>query len=221
MFNAYLLSARNASDPPHFSQPSETRRNLLAASFKSRIEKQLIEVLLTQTALQVHPNFHSKRVNVSFQAQDSPVNTTKGLDRSQVLSFKAINATARLNSTLPSTRSKSIDRSAAQRYEKTLISLELGLHAWQEAPTEREIKEKLRQEKLGKIRMKPKKDWPLVLREQGLVTEVLKQSVSPRSVVLTKDQKMRLSGELLGRGPPRAFMRRTRVKSAYQTKFCR
>lgn len=66
--------------------------------------------------------------------------------------------------------------------------------------------------------MKPKRDWPLVLRDQGLVTEVLKQTATPKSVVLTKDQKMRLSGELLGRGPPRTFMRRTRAKSAFQAK---
>ena len=103
----------------------------------------------------------------------------------------------------PSPRSRSVDkRCQGKRYDKTLASLELGLHLWQDSPLETTIKTRLREEKLGKVHMKPVKELPVVIKEDdrtGLVSEVLKTVATPEAVVLTRDQKMRLSGELLGK----------------------
>lgn len=132
MFNAFLYRSRKTSDPPQSPHTSETRRNQLAASFKARIEQQLIAVNPNQSAVQSFPESPKpadQQREASLQPQSSVATSAKPLSflRERHRTFQ----TDRFFS--PRARSTERDRtSPAQRYGKTLISLELGLHSWQE-----------------------------------------------------------------------------------------
>lgn len=224
MFNSYVHRARTASDSQGSGHCSPRRRDFLAQSFKSRIERQLITVPLTQTAVQMTAEerkgsprllldataLRTKEWKTTLDAtgglaeKNTPIDSVtsrrhtnwwrerrQDLDLSQPISFEWKAA---------SRRSQSVRR--GKRYDKTLESLELGLHHWQESPLATTIKSRLRAEKLGQVHMKPKTDQPVVLKDdESLVSEVLKTISTPESVLLTRDQKMRLSRELMGKKP--------------------
>jgi len=131
MFNAFLYCSRKANNPPQSPHTSETRRNQLAASFKARIEQQLIAVKSSQSAMQSYaesPKAAGQQREASLQPRSVE---TSAKPLSLLREKHRLLQTDRFFS--PRAHSTEHERaSPAQRYGKTLVSLELGLHLWQE-----------------------------------------------------------------------------------------
>ena len=116
------------------------------------------------------------------------------------------------------TRAQSASRALMPEYHnkthyKTILSLEMNLHSWQQGsdsagPKEQEIRDRLRQEKLGKVDMQPSKVKPVILKQPVDVNlsliDNIRKAPSTENLVLTHEQKTRLTEEIVRKSELRA-----------------
>ena len=86
----------------------------------------------------------------------------------------------------------------SKTHYKTILSLEMSLHSWQQGPKESDLRERIRVEKLGQVANTGKRvllKTPLD-RKVTLINNIQKVP-STENLVLTNDQKSQLSQEIL------------------------
>lgn len=145
----------------------------------------------------------------------------KDLEIGTALRFKSRTQTERLaetiqsrlpsNSAETSMRTQSAGRGLLpeyhqKTYEKTILSVGMNLHTWLQGkkhtgPREQTLKEQVKQEKSGQIAIQPRRDKPLLCKQPFNTSlsllDNLRSATSAHNFVLTYEQKMRITEEII------------------------